>query len=92
MTLIDTSKYKIPVIAFDFLEGTDNEDNVMALKYGVNADDSSSDAPNTIDYAKFHGKGVALTEASGYSAEKPYICITFGGKPIVTGIHIYDLG
>lgn len=89
---IDTSKYKIPVIAFDFLEGTDNEDNVMALKYGVNADGSSSDAPNTIDYAKFHGKGVALTEASGYSAEKPYICITFGGKPIVTGIYIYDLG
>ena len=30
--------------------------------------------------------------ASGYSVEKPYICITFGGKPIVTGIHIYDLG
>ena len=89
---LDTSKYKVPVIAFDFLEGTDNEDNVMALKYGVNADGSSSDTPITIDYTKFHGKGVALTEASGYSAEKPYICITFGGKPIVTGIYIYDLG
>ena len=89
---IDTSKYKVPVIAFDFLEGTDNEDNVMDFKYGANADSSGSDTSISVDYAKFHGKGIVLSEASGYSVEKPYICITFGGKPIVTGIHIYDLG
>lgn len=89
---VDTSKYKNPAIAFDFLAGTDNEDNVMSLVYGASGKDQTYANDVSVDYAKYHGKAVLLTEACGYSAEKPYICIAFGGKPIVTGIHIYEMG
>lgn len=88
---IDVSKYKLPAISFDFLEGTDNEDNVMGFVYGATSDGSFANDV-TVSYEKYHGKAVVITDACGYSAEKPYICISFGGKPIVTGIHIYELG
>lgn len=89
---VDVSKYKLPAISFDFLEGTDTEDNVMAFVYGAASKDQTFANDVTVDYAEYHGKAVVLTEACGFSKDKPYICISFGGKPIVTGIHLYDLG
>lgn len=88
---VDVSKYEQPAISFDFLEGTSNEDNVGNLVIGATSDGSYSNDVN-MTYDAFNGKAVVLSEQIGLSADKPYLSISFGNKPIVTGIHLYDLG
>lgn len=88
---LDLSKYKKPAIAFSFLEGTDNEELVGIFKGGASETAEYHDDV-TLEYEKFHGKAVVLDESFALSAEKPYLSITFGAEPIVTGIAIYELG
>ncbi len=88
---LDLSKYKNPAIAFTFMDGTDTLENVGLFKGGAAASADYSDDIN-LEYETYHGKAILLDEAFGLSAEKPYLSITFGGKPIVTGIDIYEMG
>lgn len=91
---LDMSKYTNPVISFDFLEGTEGDEgaNVGDLMLGVAAEEGSETADIVVDYDTFHDGGVALKEKlTTLTEERCYVTVTFASKPIVTGIHIYDL-
>lgn len=89
---VDLSKYKKPVIAFNFLDVSDTEDFVGALTLGT-SDKVGGSGKNTLDikYSDFHGKGVILNDTLLKALEtEPYLYITFAGKPAVTGITVYE--
>ncbi len=88
---LDLSKYKKPAILFEFLDGTANEENVGVLQMGATEKDKHA-GDFSVDYWDLNGKAVVLSDNIGLSAEKPWLCLTFGGKPTVTAIHVYELG
>ena len=88
---IDLSKYKKPAIAFEFLEGTANEENVGTLQMGATEKDKHA-GDFSVDYWDLNGKAVTISDIIGLSEEKPWLCLTFSGKPTVTAIHVYELG
>lgn len=89
---IDLSKYKSPAIAFEFLDGTANEENVGVLQMGATTAADNYAVDFSIDYWDLNGKAVILSDEVGLSAEKPWLSLTFSGKPTVTAIHVYEMG
>ncbi len=88
---LDREKYKNPVIAFEFLDGTDIEDNVGSLQLGATNEAGIFAEDVLIKYANFHDGGIALNDKITLSDDKPWISVCFSDKPIVTAIHIYDI-
>lgn len=89
---IDLSKYKKPVVAFNFLDISDTEDFVETVTIGT-SDKVGGSGKNTYDlkYSEFHGKGIVLNDTLLKALEtEPYLYITFAGKPAVTGITVYE--
>ncbi len=88
---LDVAKYKNPAILFTFLDGTAVEDNVGAAQLGNAA---SAEYSDELDFAfdKFNGKAIVLSGDLAPSESEPYLSVSFGNQPIVTGIYIYDLG
>lgn len=89
---IDLSKYKKPAIAFEFLDGTANEENVGSLQIGATEEAGKYVNDFAVDYWDLNGKAVTISDNIGLSDEKPWLSITFSGKPTVTAIHVYELG
>ena len=87
---VDLSKYRKPAIAFDFLEGTNNEKNVGDLEIGATTEADKHATDFSVDYWSLNGKMVILSDNIGLSSEKPWLCITFNSQPIVTAIRIYE--
>lgn len=89
---IDLSKYKKPVVAFNFLDISDTEDFVGTVTIGT-SDKVGGSGKNTYDlkYSEFHGKGIVLNDTLLKALEtEPCLYITFAGKPAVTGITVYE--
>lgn len=91
---LDLSKYTQPCIAFEFAEGTVNEDNVGALQLATcESAGGTTDNSYTINYSDWIGKGVVLNSDLLTALEtQPCLQVTFSNKPTVTAIHIYELG
>lgn len=89
---LDLSKYKKPAILFKFLENTDNDGNVGALQIGATTAADKFVADFSIDFYNINGKAVVLSDNVGLSADKPWLSISFGSKPTVTGIEVYEMG
>ncbi len=88
---LDLSKYTEPAIAFTFLDGTDNSDNVGGLSAGASESASYPADAISMPYDTFHGKAVTLAGDLELTSEKPWIALTFANAPIVTGIDIYEM-
>ncbi len=89
---IDLSKYKKPVLKFDFLDKSDSEDNVGSVTFA--ATDKVDGRPGTsvdMKYAEYSGKGIMLTDTLINELKtNPYLYITFANRPTVTGITVYE--
>lgn len=89
---LDLSKYKKPAIGFEFLEGTANEESVGVLQLGATEKADKPAEDFSVDYWDINGKIVTISDNIGLSDGNPWLCISFGGKPTLTAIHVYELG
>jgi hypothetical protein len=87
---LDMSKYKKPAISFDFL--VNDSDTVGKLKLGSATEFTGSTwIDDESAYTNFTTKAVVLSDDMVEDLQThPYLMVTFGNKPIVTGIHIYE--
>lgn len=89
---LDITKYKNPAVAFTFLDGTDNLDNVGSFSGCVTEDANFTGDAISIDYDKHHGKAITLSGQFELTEGMPWFAFTFGNAPIVTGIYVYEMG
>ena len=82
--------YEKPAIAFDFLK--DDLDSVGDLTlYSTSKADGSASAEDVVTYDNHIGKAVILSDTLLDDLYfNPYLGVSFGNGPTVTGIHIYD--
>lgn len=89
---LDLSKYKRPAIKFTFADGIpEPEENIGYAQLGTNSEPSFRET-SSVDYEKFNGKAIELSDSLKPTSAKPWLSISFHSKPTVTGIEIYDLG
>lgn len=87
---LDLSQYEKPAIAFDYV--ADDMESVGDLTlYSTDQADGSAYTEDVVTYDNHIGKAVILSDALLDDLYfNPYLGISFGNRPIITGIHIYD--
>ena len=90
---LDWSVLKKPCIRMTFEKETKASVGDVHLAACKKADGSGK-GEEVYSYTDWGGKGIVLSEnlLALLKGETPYLSVTFGNGPIVTGIYIYDLG
>ena len=89
---MDWSQLKKPCIRVTFKEATADVVGSLALATVKKVNGSGTDEQK-YEFDTWNGKGVVLSAETLESLQtNPYLYLTFGNAPTVTGIYLYDLG
>lgn len=90
---LDWSQYKQPCLVFTFEDDAADTVGKLELATVKKVNGTSTDNQKYL-HEIWNGKGIVLANATleTLQQDRPYLYVTFGNKPIVTGIYVYDLG